>query len=355
MGVSTAHFLSKRQVRTAVLDKGVLGGRASGANPGSLSVQNKPIELVQLSIEGVDFWQELSDRYPELGYKRLGGLRVAENEEELEKLAASVKQQAKQGLKIELLEPAEVRQEAPYLSDHLIGANYCALDGKSNSRVAVKKLAVEADSNYVDYYPRHDVLGVEPTGEGYRATVRYKGRKLEFQAPVVLLATGVNTPATAPWFDLEVEMRVRINQVMVTKPADIRLDHMVTHAGGHLTAKISDHGSVLIGGGWPGEISPITGHVLPSFESTVGLSTLAQRVIPQLAETLIVRSWAEVDGRCRKQLPVFGPIPKYEGAYIMTSCFGGYVLGPLFGKFMAALITEGELPAAMEPFLPANS
>jgi len=350
MGVSVAYFLAARGVDVSVLDRGPLGARASGANPGSLSVQNKPMELVGLSIKGVNLWKDLSERHPLLGYKRLGGLRLAETETELEKLLRVVEDQEASGLKVTHLTAEEVQKEAPYLSNHILGANYCALDGKSDSRQAVRVLSTESDSQYARFYPYHEVIKVQAGTTGYEVHAVHKGEPKTFIADRVVLAAGVSSPAVAKWFDLRIEMRVRNNQVMVTAPTDVPIRHMITHAGGHLTTKQSDNGTVLIGGGWPGKLSPITESALPNHESTVGLAHLAHRVIPGLRPHRVVRVWAEVDGRTSNQCPVFGPIPGYEGAYITTSCFGGYVLGPLLGKSLAEVIIDGNVPADVLPF-----
>jgi glycine/D-amino acid oxidase-like deaminating enzyme len=145
-------------------------------------------------------------------------------------------------------------------------------------------------------------------------------------------------------------INLRINQMIVTPKLPKLITHMITHARGILTLKQVSGGSILIGGGWPGNGTVAEDTKKPRFESVVGNASVAARVVPKLADTEAIRSWAGFDGRTEDQLPILGSVPGMEGIYIASSCFGGYVAGPYIGKLMAQLIHYGETETSLEPF-----
>ena len=57
MGCTTALHLAQGGMRIAVLDRGPLCRAASGANPGTLSMQTKRAALLPYALKGWDWWR----------------------------------------------------------------------------------------------------------------------------------------------------------------------------------------------------------------------------------------------------------------------------------------------------------
>jgi glycine/D-amino acid oxidase-like deaminating enzyme len=145
-------------------------------------------------------------------------------------------------------------------------------------------------------------------------------------------------------------INLRINQMIATPKLPPLIDRMITHARGILTLKQVASGSILIGGGWPGDGNVPTNKKTPRLESVVGNAAVAARIVPQLRDVEAIRTWAGFDGRTDDQLPIIGPVPGKENMLLASSCFGGYVAGPFIGKLIAQLIDTGEPQMSLEQF-----
>src|SRR3954471_19330120 len=89
IGASTALFLQRKGQRVVVLERGMLAAEASGRNGGGLRTQGRALVEVPFARGAAALWTRLDELHGRpTGYRRVGNLFVAENDAELEMLAA---------------------------------------------------------------------------------------------------------------------------------------------------------------------------------------------------------------------------------------------------------------------------
>ena len=349
MGVSAAFYLGVLGQDVVLLDRKAVGDEASGRNAGSLSLQNKPYPIVPLCKAGIDTWEELEREIGGLGFVQSGGFRVAETADQAKYLDSDLVERNRYGLGIRRLAPSEVRAMAPYLAKNLAAVNYCTWDSYVDARVATQRIALGAASRGVRIVAQTPATGIG-IEQGHRILVHtsngtYRCRRL-------LVTAGIWTKDIAQWLGISLPINLRINQMIVTPRLPHFIHHMITHAAGNLTLKQVDCGSVLVGGGWPGDGDLAANVKRPRYMSVIGNAQAAVRVVPELANVEAIRTWAGFDGRTEDQLPILGALPGHNNLFVASSCFGGYVAGPFIGKLMAQAMS-GEVPEmSLDAFSP---
>ncbi len=349
MGVSAAFYLNELGHDVVLIDRKAVGDEASGRNAGSLSLQNKPYPIIPLCKGGIVTWRELETEIGGLGFTQSGGFRVAETDQEAQFLERDLQERNRYGIGVRRLSVDEAREMAPYLSRELKSVNYCAWDSYADARVATQQIAGAGAARGVRIVAHTPVVGVE-LHKDQDITVRTTGD--EYRCRKILIAAGIWTKQVAGWLGVSLPINMRINQMIVTPRLPRLIQHMITHASGNLTLKQVECGSVLIGGGWPGDGDLDKDIKLPRYASVVGNAMAAVRVVPALADVEAVRTWAGFDGRTEDQLPILGPIPGHGNVFLASSCFGGYVAGPYIGKLMAEVMSGDEPGMSLAAFSP---
>ena len=153
LGCAVAYHLARRGVDVLIVERGELNREASGSNAGTLHVQmpgkhfranyDRPDLTAaerehvratdRLYAEAARAWQTLeAELEADLGVRRLGGLMVAETDEELGLLDRKSRLERPFGIETEVLTTRDVLAIAPHLSERLAGAAYCPEEGFAN-------------------------------------------------------------------------------------------------------------------------------------------------------------------------------------------------------------------------------
>ncbi|OFW62887.1 MAG: hypothetical protein A2Z35_04045 [Actinobacteria bacterium RBG_19FT_COMBO_36_27] len=350
-GICSAFFLAKKGYQVLIIDKDYISQRASGANPGSLAIQNKhPDALVLLARKAIDIWEYFGNINNKIEYTRCGGFRVAETEDEIKNLKKGQKRQENLGIKVDFFENKELIKMAPYLSTHLFAATYCELDGFADARIAAKEIAKLSIQKGVKYSLRNKVNKIKLKSNKIFLETSQGSIKTE----KLILCPGVWLNELLENFGIAIPIDLFINQVLVSAPEKPLIKHIITHVNGNLTVKQSHEGTVLMGGAWQGEGSLNTNEKKPSIYSIKGNSDISCRVIPSIRKFLINRAWCEFHGYTKDRLPLFGKLPGYENIYINGSCSGGFTIAPYMGKLMAELIDKDKTSEDVSNLNPAR-
>src|SRR5699024_5695944 len=100
---------------------------------------------IPLSIASEKIWAGLEEELQaDMEIVQDGGFMVAETTEELNLLKNKYELEKRMGLNTELLTGSEARTIAPYLSEKVIGAAYCASEGHANPRHVTPQYAKRA-------------------------------------------------------------------------------------------------------------------------------------------------------------------------------------------------------------------
>jgi len=339
IGTSAAFFLSKQAVDVTLVERAEIGSGASGSSAGSMALQNKYLEVIPLAQESLKIWAELQTELKEdLEFRQRGGLRVAENDQQLQLLRRSVSEQRKVGLKVEILSSKELKSSFPYLGPSVVAASFCEKDAQGNPLLSPIALAKIAQTQGAKIHVRESVKGIKVYGRNHFLV---QTSKESYRSSCVLNSAGVWSKDIFKMIGLDFPITLSPQQMMVTEQAPRIFPHMITHVEGKLSLKQMDDGNVVIGGGWEA-IGDLRRNIKkPCYKSIKGNIRYACRVIPSLNNLNLIRCWAGLEGRSPDRLPLLGNLTSLPGFYSATCARSGFTLAPAMSKLISELIVKG--------------
>ena len=359
VGIATAWELARDGVDVLLIERDQPNAHASGNNAGSLHVQLLAYNFGELATaaglpaaqtlplqrESARLWPQVAETLgADLEIARTGGLMVAETAEQMEKLARKAELERRFGTPVEVIGANELRALAPHLSDRLLGAAYCAEEGKMSPLAAGPAVLEAARAAGARLLRETEVLAIERIGGAFvlrttRGTVR-AGR--------VLNAAGGWAPRVAAMLGVSLPIRASPIQLVVTETAPPLVGHLLAYADRHLTMKQMAAGNLVIGGGWPSHLDPATERAHVRRESVEGNLWVADRVLPALRSLHVIRTWAAMnvlaDGA-----PILGEVPGVPG-FFTASTVNGLTLAPVLGRINADLLRTGRTGRDLSPF-----
>jgi glycine/D-amino acid oxidase-like deaminating enzyme len=362
VGMCAALELARVGAEVLVLDDAARHA-GSVANAGSLHVQmqSRFIRMYPDQVPGLERslplyvaaarrWAELE---AELGIsfelKASGGLMVAETPDSYEFLARKCERERQLGLTVAMLGRAELLRLAPYLGEAVIGAEFCAEEGKLNpllANAAIRRALLAAGGAVL---PAERVARLEPAAPGWRL----HGKFGTIRAGRVLLATGAGTGALLTPLGLNVPTTAEPLHMNITEATAPLIGHLVQHAERMITLKQFAAGQVVIGGGWPARLAGDDQYPTVAMSSLVGNVSLASHIVPRLARLRLLRTWAGVNTTCDGQC-ILGEAPGLPGLFLAVPGDAGYTLGPLVGRLAAAALLGRDGGFDIAPFSAAR-
>ncbi|UOQ61785.1 FAD-binding oxidoreductase [Leucobacter rhizosphaerae] len=368
LGCATAWMIARDGGTVMLAERDQINQHASGQNAGSLHYQleyrmmehgieaaRKAAEAMPLHLDAARLWSRLAEETGEaIDVRRTGGFMLAETTAQARLLEQKAEIERAWGLDVQMLDGSEAREIAPYLSESIVAAAFCPLEGKADTRTAAPALARAAIRAGADIRSRCEVTSLRRDGSGWRATlaegVAEHRTTREVHAKAVVIAAGVWTTALGDMVDAVLPTI----PLALTMTASVRtpsfIAHLVQHAGTRLSLKQVPDGNVLIGGGWAARLLRAADGqpdfaTRPEFmrESLAGNIDAAIAVVPQLGRIPALRSWVGTTTVTPDQLPLVGPVPGAPGVFVAT---GGsaFTLGPSFAEVLTDLVA-GRLPA----------
>jgi len=182
IGISTALFLARNGIEVVIVDRDVANGQASGGNAGSLHLQllsfdfpDRPqaelspaARTLSLQKLGIDEWQSLArESNADFELDMTGGIMVAENPQELELLRKKAAFERSCGIDVEILTAAELKRISPFVSSEIVGAAYCAGEGKINPMLATSALLSDALNAGARVRTRTEVIDIDARKNEY--------------------------------------------------------------------------------------------------------------------------------------------------------------------------------------------
>jgi sarcosine oxidase subunit beta len=348
-GCSAALQLARRGLRCLVIEKDTVGRHASGVNAGGVRRLGRDPAEIPLSVEAMKMWWRIADLVgDDCGFRMSGQIKVAENETELKILEERARRVRALGYEHEELVGAnELFRLVPALSRHCVGGLVARKDGFALPYRTTKAFKTKAESLGVQFLERTWVRGIErKAGDWVAATDR--GR---FAAPVLVNCAGGWGDAVAAATGDPVPLQVVAPMMMVCARMPPFLTPVVGAAGRMLSFKQMDNGTVLIGGGRLGGADAEANATTLDFQGLAESARTVAELFPIMRSAMIMRSWAGLEGQFEDGLPAIGPGTGEPGVY---HAFGfsrhGFQLGPVVGRIVADLVTEGRSDLPIEPF-----
>ncbi|MBV8565896.1 MAG: FAD-binding oxidoreductase [Methylobacteriaceae bacterium] len=348
-GCATAYFLAKNGIEVVLIERHDLNALASGSNAGSIHAQIPHAEFLELGeewargfapviplmLESIRLWGTLeSELGADLEFSLKGGLLVARTEAQMRAIERKGAIERAHGLAVEILSRADLRRIAPYLAEDLVGASFCASEGKANPLAVTPAFARAAAARGAAVLRRTALAGIRVEGQGFVAETDAG----PIRAHRIINCAGAEAGRIAAMVGLDLPIEGHPIQVNVTEPAAPLVPHLVYFAGGKLTLKQTRRGAFLIGGGWPAIFAPGDARPRVDPRSIEANLRIAVSVVPALADVHLLRTWPAIVNGTADWRPVLGEVPGVPGFYMCCFPWMGFTAGPICGLAVAELI-----------------
>ena len=340
MGLSAAFHLRRADASlpVTVFERASVGAAASGASAAGVRVMGRDPAERALALESLARWPEL-DRELEgdTRYRRDGGLRVALDAAAWSAVPDWVATQRADGVPLEIVDESAMRRLAPDLSPKCLGGVYSAIDGQAEAMPTVLAFAAAARR-----------LGARiEDGVGVQHVIVERGRVVAVArtdgtrvgCDVAIVAAGAWSATLLAPHGVELPLRTRALQMLLTVPAPMRLRQVLGAFDRKLSLKQLGDGAYLIGGGWPALITDEAENRYQILDDSVRASReIAGTVYLAAKSAALARSWAGLEAFTPDEIPFIGPVPGIDGLLVATGfCGHGFALSPAVGDILARL------------------
>lgn len=350
MGAATALNLSRAGKRVLLLEKEVSGIHASAVNAGGVRRLNRAFAEIPISAAAAEMWPQLEKIVDDdCGFLPVGQLRIAPGEKELQEFAARVEKVEALGFSHEeLIDEQEVRRLVPAYGGSCCGGIVTRTDGHANPArtiAAFIRAAVEAG---VRLQTRCQVASIIKTAEGFSVSSE-DGRV--FHGEVVVNCTGGWGRKIARLLEEEIPLEPVALTMMVTGRAKKFLTPVVGIQGHKLSFKQTENGTVVIGGAHRAKLDmTIEKNYVQVPEIKISATTVCSH-FPIMQKSMIVRSWAGIEGIVSDGLPIISESFKVPGLiHVCGFSAHGYQLAPMIGRLAASLVRGKEPELSLEAF-----
>lgn len=362
-GAALACDLAGAGVEVVLVERGELNREASGTNAGSLHLQiaihqlagafdtsgvaDRLREETRFAVEAARLWHGLEQELAgPIDLHLTGGLMVAQTPEQLRLLHDKQRIEAAAGLETHVVEGAELRALAPWLSEAMIGAAYCPEEGHVNPLIAAPLFALRAVERGAVVRTHEEVRAIVRLDAGFR--VRTASGTIT--ARRVVNAAGAWARPVGQLVGLDLPVRALGLHVNVTEPRARLLEPLVQHMGRRLTLKQASNGTFIIGGGWPATAAEPPKRYATAWASAAGNAAVAVDVVPALADVRLVRTWSGAIAWTDDVSPIVGESRRVPGYHAIVVGSSGYTLSPILARMLAEQMTGGPaLPPEYSP------
>jgi len=344
-GLAAAYELARQGLKNVVvIEQNYIGSGSTGRCGGGIRQQWTTEENIRLAQESVALYENMS---AELGYQvffRQGGyLMITESETDLPALRQAVELQNRCDVPTEFLQPDDCLRVAPDLDvSRLKGATFCPRDGTAYPFAVVWGYARACHRQGVKIFIRTLVRDILSDDGRILGVATDRGR---ISAPVVINCAGPWARTMAAKVGVSLPNRQERHEIMVSESLKPFLDPMIISITDGIYFSQSLRGEIVGGIGDP---------EAPRWEDPADFDTRSQlrfavrfaraltALYPRTAAVRLMRQWAGLYDVTPDHRPILGGVDGLHGYYHICGFSGhGFMLGPVSGRRMAAVITTG--------------
>lgn len=353
VGAACAYSCAKAGLRTALVERKLLGGGATAAGMGHIVVLDDTEAQFALSRRSQLLWQALHRTLPASAeYVTTGTLWVAADGEEMAEAARKHDALEARQVPSRLLSARELAAEEPQLRPGLAGGLLVPEDAVVYPPVVACHLARQAQALGATL-----LIGTAVTHLAEGEAWLEDGRRL--RAPRLVNATG----ADAPFCTAGVPINKRKGHLAITDRYPGFLRHQVVELGYLKSAHSVTADSVAC------NVQPrSTGQVLIGSSRQYGkedsgvdqamLSAMLQRAtlyLPAIAKLNVLHVWTGFRAATPDKLPLIGPVSGDPSLWMATGHEGlGITTSLATAELLAAALLAGTPPIPAEPYLPCR-
>ena len=345
VGTCISYYLSCSNKEVVCVDSGEFSG--SNSNAGSIHVQLQSRNfrlnphLIDNLKENLPFYKEAVNAWERLQLMLNvdfelsvnGGLMVADTEQQLKFLYKKCEEEKTAGLEVEIIENHQIKKNYPFLSKKIVGAEFCAHEGKLNPLVANKRLQEACHKRGVKIMQCEVVNHIEFNNNEYLVKTDLR----EYHCQTIIIAAGAGSGKLAKFLDFNIPTIAEPLHMNVTEKVSMFIPILIQHAERSITMKQIPSGNIIIGGGWPATIEDKTNQIKIKKDSLFGNLTTAVNLVPSIGKLRLYRTWGGInpitDGDS-----VLGNIKEHENVFFAIPGDAGYTLGPLCAEVIVDFI-----------------
>ena len=347
VGTCISYYLSCSNKEVVCVDSGEFSG--SNSNAGSIHVQLQSRNfrlnphLIDNLKENLPFYKEAVNAWERLQLMLNvdfelsvnGGLMVADTEQQLKFLYKKCEEEKTAGLEVEIIENHQIKKNYPFLSKKIVGAEFCAHEGKLNPLVANKRLQEACHKRGVKIMQCEAVNHIEYNNNEYLVKTDLR----EYHCQTIIIAAGAGSGKLAKFLDFNIPTIAEPLHMNVTEKVSMFIPILIQHAERSITMKQIPSGNIIIGGGWPATIEDKTNQIKIKKDSLFGNLTTAVNLVPSIGKLRLYRTWGGInpitDGDS-----VLGTIKDHENVFFAIPGDAGYTLGPLCAEIIVDSINN---------------
>lgn len=160
---------------------------------------------------------------------------IINSEIEKKVLSQKVKEHQAFGMEVQMLDTEKTLKIEPFLSKEILGSTYCKLDGSINSIALTLAFSETAIKNGVNFYPSTEIENFIYENNHIIGTTSTKQEK--FFADKIVLATGIYSNKLLSKINIQLPIKPRRGQVIVSEPIAPLLNHALL-SGRYLAVKL---------------------------------------------------------------------------------------------------------------------
>ena len=373
IGTASAFHLARQGASVVLLEANELAYGATGRNLGYIWIHTRrpgpELELVMHLRRDLEELQGVLD--DDFGLRTEGGLIYVHTQEQLTTLREFVDERHTAGVDMRLIDGDEARAMAPVLPESVIAASFCPLDAQMDSSRYVRAFANAAERHGARIVEHAPVRSLER--DGARIT-RVVTDAETFTPRTVVVAAGAWTPELLRPIGVDVPIHPMRLQIVQTAPMDVTIGPILYGPAAVKQYKIfrelpsfraehwandveKRHGKALLeavcqradGSYLLGCAMDYPGFVWEPDLAGIGLITDAfPQMMPAFQSAKFAKAWAGILPFTTDNLPIIGPLPGFDDAYIATGHVFGNAAGPTTGRMIADLICGGD--PVMDPY-----
>lgn len=363
MGSAIAYYASKAGLDCMLIEKNDIASGTSSRCDGNVTIVDKdPGFDSQMSLASQELTIELNkDLELPFEYRELGSILVCDNDAEMEAAENWVKIQKEAGLKFNVLDREDIRQESPFFADDIPGGLECETDSLINPYLFCYSLVDRARRYGLKLKTHAEVTNITKKKDFIIDTTAGK-----VTAKRVVNAAGIWAPFIGEMLGINIPIVPRKGHIIVGSRSEPVMMRNVMEFGYLMNKfereRIADpltqkHGVALVL-----EPTESQNFLLGSSREFVGydgsininvvkaIAKRGLRFFPKMDDFNIIRSYTGMRPWTEDHLPIVSEVDDVPGFYIAAGHEGdGISLATITGKLIEELILEKETSIPVEP------
>jgi len=365
IGASIAWHLSKRGYAPTIIEKeNLLETASSSSCEGLMFLQSKkPGIHLNMAMESIKLYKDLQEELGvDLELERQGGLIIIHSQRELEILTDYAKKQNESGANIEMLDAKTVKEMVPQVAHDVLGGSFSRDDSVINPLKLTHGLLSGAVKNGATIKQNTEVLDIVVENGSVKKVIT---NNEEIEADLVINAAGPFGAKIASMVGLEIPLKPRKGEIMVTAPQKkvlnyplmsatyiaAKYDPEIAKSGTGFAVEQVQNGNILIGS----TREFVDFDDKSTIKAIQSISKGIEKTLPGLGKLKIIRDFAGFRPYTPDGLPFLGEHKKVKGFFFACGHEGdGITLCAITGQIVSQMIEGEKTSFDMENFNPAR-